>query len=202
MPSKGDRTRQRVLERAAALFNERGYAAATVGEVMAATGLQKGGVYNHFGTKDDLVLAAYDHNTEVIGHLVRGALAERRHAADRLHAFAAVFRTFVHDPPYPGGCPTLNLTIQSHGIDSRLHERALEVLRSLLDTVARIVARGVERGELEAGTDPAAVAAVVVASIEGALLLSEQLADPGHMDRIAAHLDACIDSLLSEETTS
>jgi TetR/AcrR family transcriptional regulator, transcriptional repressor for nem operon len=201
VPTKGDRTRQRILEQAASLFNDRGYHAVTVGDLMTSTGLQKGGIYNHFDSREDLVLAAYDHNADVLRSMLAEALDGRRHAAARLHAIVGVFRDFANDPPYPGGCPTLNTSVQSRGVDPRLHAKAQSVLHELLDELfGRVVARGVERGELVAGTDPAAVASVFVASIEGALLLKEMLADPTHMDRVAAHLDDYIDSLTSQET--
>lgn len=199
--TKGDRTRQRILEQAASLFNDRGYHAVTVGEVMASTGLQKGGIYNHFESREDLVLAAYDHNADVLRAMVAGALAGRRHAGERLHAIVGVFRDFANDPPYPGGCPTLNTSVESRGVDPRLHAKARSVLSELLDDLfGRVVARGVERGELGASIDPRAVASVFVAAIEGALLLTEVLEDPTYMDRVAAHLDGYIDSLTSLET--
>ncbi len=201
MPTKGDRTRQRILEQAAWLFNDRGYHAVTVGELMASTGLQKGGIYNHFESREDLVLAAYDHNADVLRSMLAEALDGRRHAADRLHAIVGVFRDFANDPPYPGGCPTLNTSVESRGADARLHAKAQNGLSELLDELfGRVVARGVARGEVHAGTDPKAVASVFVAAIEGALLLKEVLADPSHMDRVAAHLDGYIDTLTSQET--
>jgi AcrR family transcriptional regulator len=201
--TKGDRTRQRIIEQAASLFNDRGYHAVTVGELMASTGLQKGGIYNHFESREDLVLAAYDHNAAVLRTMLAAALEGRRHAVERLHAIVGVFRDFANDPPYPGGCPTLNTSVESRGVDPRLHAKAQSVLRELLDGLfGRVVARGVERGELRAGTDPKAVASVFVAAIEGALLLKEVLDDPTHMDRVAAHLDGYIDSLASQEIQS
>ena len=59
--TKGERTRQRIVAAAAPLFNQRGYAASSMSELMAATGLEKGGIYRHFASKDELALAAFDH---------------------------------------------------------------------------------------------------------------------------------------------
>src|SRR5947199_130742 len=64
MATKGDRTRRRVIEQAAPVFNTRGYWGSSVRDLMEASGLQKGGIYNHFGSKDELALAAFDHDVE------------------------------------------------------------------------------------------------------------------------------------------
>ena len=196
MVTKGERTRQRILDLAGPIFNARGYHTATLAEVMAATGLEKGGIYNHFGSKEDLALAAYDRNAELLGDLIRAAVRSRRGAVDRLVAFLAAYRRFAHDPLFPGGCPTLNTAVESHGSDPRLQERAREVMRSLLEgTVGRIVRRGIERGELRPGTDPDAVASVVIAGIEGALLLQQLFDDVRHVDRVLDHLEAYVTTL-------
>src|SRR5262245_34442234 len=67
---KGEETRLRILERAAPLLNRHGFANAPVSEIMRATGLQKGGLYNHFASKEELSLAAFDHMVERINEKV------------------------------------------------------------------------------------------------------------------------------------
>jgi TetR/AcrR family transcriptional repressor of nem operon len=51
--TKGERTRARIVATAAPLFNQRGYVGASMADLMAATGLEKGGIYRHFESKDD-----------------------------------------------------------------------------------------------------------------------------------------------------
>ena len=54
------RTRQRIVELAAPVFNRQGYVGASMRDLIDATGLEKGGIYNHFGSKEQLALEAYD----------------------------------------------------------------------------------------------------------------------------------------------
>src|ERR1043165_9277524 len=103
--TKGERTRQRILDEVGPLFNERGYQATALADVMAATGLTKGGLYNHFGSKDELALAAYERNAAVQADLIADAVRVATGAVDKLCALVGAFRTFAHEPPYPGGCP-------------------------------------------------------------------------------------------------
>jgi AcrR family transcriptional regulator len=197
--TKGELTKQRVIEQAAPVFNQRGYWGSSLRDLMDATGLEKGGIYNHFRSKDELAVAAFDHNVDLMGTQIRAALAGRRLALDRLRAVLDVYRRFVVDPPFIGGCPIMNAAVDSDDTHPTLRRKAQQAMARLRDdTIARIVARGVERGELKADTDPDSVAVVFVSTLEGALMLSHLYGDPGHMTAAAAHLDQYVTSLSAE----
>lgn len=51
-------TRDRIVESARKLFNQRGFVEVSIDDVMADAGLTRGGFYNHFGNKEDLLLAS------------------------------------------------------------------------------------------------------------------------------------------------
>ena len=59
--TKGMKTRQRIVEMAAPVFNRQGFVGASMRDLISATGLEKGGIYNHFGSKEQLALEAYDY---------------------------------------------------------------------------------------------------------------------------------------------
>jgi TetR/AcrR family transcriptional regulator, transcriptional repressor for nem operon len=194
--TKGERTRQRLIEAAAPVFNQRGYWGASVSDVMSAAGLEKGGIYNHFASKDELALAAFEHNTGVVGALVRQGLEGKRHAIERLVALIEVYRDFAHHPPFPGGCPVLNTAVEADDTHVALRDSARATLTLLREgTVARIVERGIERGEIADDVDPLAVGTVLVAGIEGALMLNQVYDDPAHLDHMADHLLTYVQSL-------
>ncbi len=73
--TKTDATQQRILNAATAVFRERGYSAATIGEVVTASGASIGSIYHHFGGKNEIFLAIHDHMAAVIE--ARIAAAER-----------------------------------------------------------------------------------------------------------------------------
>ncbi len=52
--TKGERTRQKIVETAAVLFNQRGFAGCSMGDIVEASGLEKGTLYGHFSTKEEL----------------------------------------------------------------------------------------------------------------------------------------------------
>lgn len=196
MGPKGSATRQRIVERAAPVFNQRGYWGASMSDLMEATGLEKGGIYNHFGSKEALALEAFEHNTDLMAGHLRAALDGKRHAVERLQALIGAFRHFVERPPFPGGCPLLNTATESDDTHPALRDRARERMTELLDgTVARVVGRGVERGELRADVDARQTATVIVAALEGAIMLSRLYDSPAPMRRTAAHLAEWVETL-------
>lgn len=74
-------TKTRLLSQALRLFGERGYAATTVADIEQAAGLApgRGGLYRHFASKTDLLVAAVEHeakrNRELIAVLADAAAA-------------------------------------------------------------------------------------------------------------------------------
>src|SRR6201998_3651020 len=59
--TKGGRTRQKIVETAAVLFNQKGFTGCSMGDIVAASGLEKGTLYGHFSTKEELALPAFDY---------------------------------------------------------------------------------------------------------------------------------------------
>ncbi len=199
-PTKGERTRRRIVERAAPVFNTRGYFGSSVGALARASGLKKGGVYNHFSGKEELALETFDYAAALIRERFRAAMEEQEGALNRLFAIVDVFGALVDDPPVAGGCPVLNTAVESDDAHPVLKERAKEAMDGWLRLIGRLVKEGVARGEIRSDADPRRAASVVVATLEGALMLARLHDDPAHMQRAVAHLKGHLGSLaVSEE---
>ena len=192
---KGEETRERILARSAQLFNRQGYAGASLTDIMRETGLEKGGIYNHFSSKEQLALEAFDYAYELVRQRVRQALSGKFNAIERLLAIVSVFQSEVDDPPVAGGCPILNTAIEADDANEMLRDRARTAMDDWRATIHRIVSRGIERGEVCPTTDADEVASLLIATLEGALMLSNLYKDPVHMRRAAAHMIQYIGSL-------
>lgn len=193
--SKGEQTRQRILAQAAEVFNTHGFAGASLGDLMRATGLEKGGIYNHFANKEELALAAFDHAAGIIGRLFQEAIASRPHAADQLLAIADVFQRHIDAPALRGGCPVANTAIEADDTSPALRERAQAAMTSWHKLIGSIVKGGRQRGELRADADPYVVATILTSTLEGALILSRLYDDPVYLQRAIAHLADYISTL-------
>ena len=191
--SKGQATKTKILQQAAELFNQQGYAGSSIADIMQVTGLQKGGIYNHFASKDDLALAAFDYALTQVRDRQRVALKGKRRACDRLQAIVNVFRTYVEDPPIAGGCPLLNTAIEADDAHPALRAKAEAAMTQWHQLLSRIVTTGIAKGEIVDTIHPDAMATVVIATLEGAIMLSKLYGDPVHLERAIAHLSTYID---------
>ncbi len=190
---KGERTKQQVLERAAALFNEGGYRATSISEVMAATGLKKGGIYRHFENKNDLSLQAFDFAVAKMEERFRQKMGVASGARDKLLALIGVYASLPIDPPVPGGCPLLNAAVEADDAYPPLRERAQEVTKGLLKVVADLIQQGKRSGEFGPQVAPASASAVLVASLEGAVMLAKIQGTLAPMNHAVRHLRGWID---------
>ena len=195
MTKKGERTRRVIIERAAALFNTRGYFGSSMNDLVRETGLEKGGIYNHFSSKEELACATFDYSVALMRERFEAALASREGALERLFAIVDVLGCLADDPPVAGGCPVLNTAVESDDAHPALKARAAQAATDWLRLIGSIVKEGVRSGDLGPGTDPRATASVVVATLEGALMLSKLYDDPTHMSRAVEHLKEHLKSL-------
>lgn len=200
--SKGERTRRRILERSAPMFNTRGYSGTSIGDVAREAELEKAGIYNHFSGKEDLALAAFDFTTGIMRRRFEEALEGKQGVLDRLLASAGVLSRLIDDPPVAGGCAVLNTAVEADDANPALKERAAGAATDWLRLVGGLVKEGVASGELRADADPREVASVVVATLEGALMLGKLLDDPVHMRRAEGHVVQYLRSLSREPESS
>jgi len=91
--SKGAETRQRIIAEAAPLFNQRGYEGCSIQDIMSATGLEKGGIYRHFESKEELAAEAFDYAWTFSSSKRRQNLDSILNHVDRLKQHVANFVT-------------------------------------------------------------------------------------------------------------
>ncbi|HEX9935499.1 MAG TPA: TetR/AcrR family transcriptional regulator [Longimicrobium sp.] len=188
MVRSGEETRENIIRKAAALFNQHGFAGSSMSDIMAATGLQKGGIYRHFESKEQLAVEALDYAVDLMGRRFAQALEGKTHAIDRLGAIVSVFAALPHDPPVPGGCPVMNAGIENDDGNPVLRERARTAMDGLRALVVRVAERGKERGEVRAEVDPEVLASIMICTLEGAVMMTKLYDDEAHVARAAAHM--------------
>lgn len=191
---KAERTREKIISKAAQLFNLQGYSGTSIADIMQATDLEKGGIYNHFASKDDIALAAFDYAySQQSQHYVDALKAIRGQPTRQLHAIIDVFVEDYENPAIAGGCVIMNTAIESDDAHPVLKARAAAAMDEWRGLIQRIVTKGIDKGEFRPEIDPAALASLIVASLEGGLMMSKLYNDPVFVRRVADHLRAHID---------
>ena len=193
--SKGARTREQVVERSAALFNQLGYHGASLSDIMGATGLKKGGIYRHFSNKQQLELEAFDYSVQKMRERFTQALVGKQGARERILAVVGVYATLPLNPPVPGGCPVLNAAVEADDTYPALRERAKLVMNQLKRFLKEVLRDGVNDGEFRAGFDLERTVSGMMALFEGLVMLSKLYGSQLPMRHCAAHFEGWLDSL-------
>lgn len=194
--SRAQLTRSHIIQQSAEVFNQFGYAGTSLADLMQATGLKKGGIYNHFASKDELAIAAFDYSVGLVQQRYAKALRGHRASAHRLRAVVDTFCATIDEPLMKGGCPLLNTAIDSDHAHEGLKLRAQAAMDKWRSMLAKIIRYGQKRYEIQVVVDPDVAATIVVATLEGAVMMSGLYGDHIHLDRAREHLMQYVDSLL------
>ena len=188
---KGEQTRQDIIRKAAPIFNQKGYDGAALSDLMRATGLEKGGIYRHFASKEELAAEAFDYTWEAAWNARLLHVDEKANGIEKLKQLIANF--VEHRSPVAGGCPVLNTAIDADDGNPVLRARVAKALRSWVSRLQVIIEQAQERGETLRGVDSKAVATLIVASLEGALMMSRIQRNDEALRRVQSHLNGYLD---------
>ena len=185
---KGEQTRQEIIRKAAPIFNQKGYDGAALSDLMRATGLEKGGIYRHFESKEELAADAFDHAWKIAMEARFEGTEEIPNTVDRLKQIVRNFRD-RRKGLVPGGCPLLNTAIDSDDGNPQLRARARQALSSLLDRMQSIAEEGRRRGEVRADVDSAKLATLIASTLEGSIMVSRLQKKEEPRDLAVRHLE-------------
>ncbi len=168
---KGEQTRQEIIRKAAPIFNQKGYDGAALSDLMRATGLEKGGIYRHFGSKQELAADAFDHAWKVAMDTRFEGTEAIPNTVDRLQQIVRNFRD-RRTGLVPGGCPLLNTAVDCDDGNPKLRAKARQALISWLDRMQSIAEDGQRGGEIRSDVDSAKLATLIASTLEGSGMVS------------------------------
>lgn len=192
--AKGNKTRQEILHRVAVLFNQKGYAATSMHDITQATGIQRGGIYNHFVSKEALALETFEYACSVLGQRLRQGINREDTALGQLKAIATTFaELYSHNPLFPCGCQVLNTAIEAKREMLPLRQKAQEAMSHLKNLIVQTTLQAIEQGELPSSVDADAAATIFISTLEGAMLLSVLYDDSAYLHQAVKHLHWYLD---------
>lgn len=162
---RAERTRTAILDAAAEVIDERGFAGASLSDILARAGVTKGALYFHFSSKDELAHALVTEQFQVSQSVSELNDLGLQTAIDQSHDLAHALRTNVRVRA------SVRLVIETGSFSNPTPEaytRWIEVVRTYL-TAAQ------NRGDLRQELDPDRVAHWVVAAFAGIQIQSQVL---------------------------
>jgi len=172
-----------VLDRIVEAFWRNGFAATSIEDLEAATGLRRGSLYNAFGDKAAMLRLALDRYGATRAARLAAALAgddPRRALAD----FFAAQAELAADAAAPPGCMALSISGELGARADDVGRTACAAPAGQRAALGEAFARWRASGRLAPDADPAALASFVSAVVQG-LAASHRIGAP-HADREAA----------------
>ena len=186
--TKGEQTRREIVQKAAPLFNQKGYEGTSLSDLMKATGLQKGGIYRHFSSKEELATEAFDYSWE---RAARGRLDGVEEVPDCVNRLKKMINNFVEMRAglVAGGCPLMNTAVEADDGNTVLRARARKALQSWIVRLSSITSEGIKKRQIDPQVDPRRLSQLIIGSLEGALLISRLQNDDEPLRGIRQHLE-------------
>lgn len=171
------RTRERLLQAASREIYRSGFQSASLDTILASSGVTKGALYYHFGSKEALGYAVVE---EVIAPVVRGKwvrpLQNVKDPIDTL--IGAVQRIPVRPADVRGGCQLNNLAQEMSPLDAGFRKRLATIFDAWRQAVASVLREGQAHGSVRRDVEPADAAALLIAMVEGYGSLAKNAQDP------------------------
>jgi AcrR family transcriptional regulator len=185
---KASHRRDSILASAAPLFNRNGFAGTSISAILEAADLEKGGLYNHFASKEELAVAAFDYAISCVREYFTKETAGVESGAPYLAAYISAFERYIERPVLDGGCPLANVTFEADDALPFLRDRVRAAFQEIRGVVLRHTLRAIEKRQFRSDIDAQSVADFILASLEGSILLARGLRNRACARRVAVTL--------------
>jgi AcrR family transcriptional regulator len=149
LETKGQRTRNSILEAAAALATEEGLDPLSIGRLADATGMSKSGLFAHFGSKEELQLATVDYAAALfVAEVIDPARSAPKGLA-RIWSLCDHMIGYSERQVFPGGCFFAATSFEFNNRPGPVRDRIEGMIRSWLSYLEHAVEQAQEAGELD-----------------------------------------------------
>jgi AcrR family transcriptional regulator len=182
----GERSRAAILDAATKLATTEGLDGLSIGRLADHIGMSKSGLYAHFGSKEELQLAAIETAVEIFGDTVIRPAREAPTPLARLESLCEHFLAYLEKPVFPGGCFFASAETELDTHQGPVRDRLVEVMGTWLGLIERRVREAQEAGELDPREDPHQLAFELDAFMKMGNSLSLLRRDPAVLDQARA----------------
>jgi AcrR family transcriptional regulator len=152
--TKGERTRATILEAGFRIVSQAGLEGLTIGTLAEATGMSKSGLFAHFGSREDLLLAVLGRGQEEFIKVVVNPALARPRGLPRLRALFTHWIDWTESADLPGGCPMIGGASEFDDKPGPVRDALAAGQRAWIDTLNRALRQAIEQGQLRSDADP------------------------------------------------
>lgn len=186
--NKGERTKKYIIEQSSSLFNKQGYKSTSISDIMNATGLKKGGIYNHFHNKETLAEASFLYYMNTLKEHYKNAISLKTSAYEQFDELIKVFSSLTQDNIIKGGCPLMNAAIEADDSLIEFEDTIKDGFNGLINLITNIIRHGKDRNEIKEEINPEEMSVFILSSLEGSLALSRLNKDKKYLEMVILQL--------------
>ena len=197
---KGQRTRASILQRAVDLASLEGLEGLTIGRLAEDLRMSKSGLFAHFGSKEELQLAAIDAaGQRFIDEVVRPALPAER-GYPRLVAICHSWLDYVRRRVFPGGCFFAAASFEFDGRPGPVRDAVARQMDDWFAMLEKAIRMAKDEGHIDADVEPAQLAFELNALLFGANFAYNLRHDEEAFNRARKAIERRLESVRSGET--
>jgi len=166
--------REKILSEGLRVVHERGYAGASVRDIVAAAGVPQGSFTNHFASKEAFCLEILDlYFSDVRATIQRTLRNDSLPPLVRLRAYVDAQIKYLNRIGWQNGCLIGNFSAEASDHSEIIRKRLVKIFEEIRQAVAYCLKAAVKSGELSRKTDCDELGGFIVASLQGAILQSK-----------------------------
>src|SRR5947209_5876746 len=177
--SDGERSRRTILDAAAKLATVDGLEGLSIGRLADHIGMSKSGLYAHFGSKEDLQLAAIETASAIFDAEVIAPADQKTTPLEKIETLCEQFLSHIERRVFPGGCFFASAAAEFDTHPGAVKERIAEFQRGWTDQLTQLVSEAQAAGQLRA-EDPRQLSfeanAHLLISISAVIISEHQIA--------------------------
>ncbi|HXY17384.1 MAG TPA: TetR/AcrR family transcriptional regulator [Gaiellaceae bacterium] len=148
--SDGERSRRTILDAAAKLATVEGLEGLSIGRLAEHIGMSKSGLYAHFGSKEELQLAAIETASAIYQAEVVAPAEQVATPLEKLEVLCEQFLSHIERRVFPGGCFFASAAAEFDTHPGAVKERIADFQRGWTDLLVRLVREAQAAGQLRA----------------------------------------------------
>ena len=177
MPGIKQFDRDEVLAKAMEVFWQKGYESTSIQDLLNATGIGRGSLYNTFGDKEQLFLAVW----ELYANKIQAESMKCLSNQDPRQAIEGMFATIIKqmsNPLYPRGCLHTNTIVEYPGKSRQIKDKIALSLEKMETEIYQVLLRGQAANLIAPGRDLRAIARFLLAVAQGISVMNKAYYTP------------------------
>jgi AcrR family transcriptional regulator len=179
MSNKGIQTRQNITEKALQVFSVKGYFNTSISDILETTRLTKGGLYGHYGSKEDIWYGVYEEAVKTWRSIVFKDIRNIDNPLERIErVIENHLKNYLGADVLDGGCFFVNMMVEISGQSEKMSRHILKGFVRFSRLLRRWLEEAGQKGLLKDELDCKEIANFIVICMNGAATLYSASRDP------------------------